>query len=192
MTPDPSGGWDAVADRFMALRSDTGAALVRDWARATLPAGAAILDLGCGDGVPVARALVAAGFATWGVDASPRLVAAHRRHLPGRPVACETVQHGAFFDRRFAGAIAIGLVFLLPAPEQRALLAKVARVLEPGGRFLFSAPRETGRWRDTLTGRPSRALGAAAYAAALAAAGLEAVGSHTDAGGNHHYEAVRR
>lgn len=91
MTLDPSAGWEAVAERFMALRSSAGAALVRSWARAHLPAGAAI-DLGCGSGVPIARGLADDGFPIWGIDASPTLLAAFRRHLPGRPAACEAAQ----------------------------------------------------------------------------------------------------
>jgi 2-polyprenyl-3-methyl-5-hydroxy-6-metoxy-1,4-benzoquinol methylase len=60
-----------VATSFVAVRSRIGAATVRSWAR-SLPPGAAILDLGCGSGVPIAQALLADGFDVHGVDASPR------------------------------------------------------------------------------------------------------------------------
>ena len=66
---------------------------------------------------------------------------------------CEPVQDSTFFGRTFVGAISIGLVFLLDGADQRQLFGNVANVLEPGGRFLFSAPREVCEWRDTLTDR---------------------------------------
>lgn len=191
MTSDPSAGWDALAGRFMAVRSDVGAGLVRSWAKRCLPPASDILDIGCGSGVPIARALASEGFTVYGVDASPALVAAFRRHLPGMPAACETAQDSRFFDRTFGAAVSVGLIFLLDEGDQRRLLANVARVLEPGGRFLFSAPREACRWSDTLTGHLSISLGAAAYAAHLAGLGLILTGCHSDEGGNTYHEAVR-
>lgn len=176
----------------MALRSEVGTALVRSWARDRLPASAAILDIGCGSGVPIAQALVRDGFAVWGVDASPSLISAYRRHLPDMPATCEPAQDSDFFGRTFVGAISIGLLFLLEEAGQRKLLAKVANALEPGGRFLFSAPRELCRWRDTLTGRVSLSLGADAYAAHLASVSMPLEGCRSDDGGNNYYEAVKR
>lgn len=85
MTNDPLAGWDAVAGRFMAVRSAIGADLVRSWRIRCLSPRAAILDIGCGSGVPIARALANEGFTVYGIDAAPALVAAFRRHLPGMP-----------------------------------------------------------------------------------------------------------
>ena len=191
MTTDHSDGWNAVADHFMAIRSKIGTELVRSWAKDGLPPSAAILDLGCGSGVPIAQALVEDGFSVWGVDASPLMISAYRRHLSEMPAVCEPAQNSTFFLRTFAGAISIGLVFLLDAGDQRLLLGNVASVLEPGGRFLFSAPREMCEWRDTLTNRTSISLGADAYGAHLATAGLSSMRCHSDEGGNNYYEAVK-
>ena len=160
------------------------------WAR-SLPAGGAILDLGCGSGFPLATALAADGFAVWGIDGSPTLVAEFRRRLPGSPVACERVEASDFFGRRFDGVLAAGLVFLLPEPVQRSLLPRVARALVPGGRLLLGAPAERGTWTDVTTGRPSLSLGRAAYRRILESAGLVPAGEAVDAGGNHYYDAVR-
>ena len=49
---------------------------------AHLPVGGAVLDLGCGSGQPIARDLLARGFAVIGIDASPTLVATCRRRFP--------------------------------------------------------------------------------------------------------------
>lgn len=191
MNTDRSAGWDAVSDQFMAIRSKVGASLVLTWAKDRLPRSAAILDIGCGSGVPIAQALAEDGFSVWGVDASPSLISAYRRNLPDMPAACEPAQESPFFDRTFVGVVSIGLVFLLDEGDQRKLLTNVANVLEPGGRFLFSAPREVCRWKDTLTERASMSLGADAYAAHLTSVGLRLDDCRSDEGGNNYYEVVR-
>lgn len=107
------------------------------------------------------------------------------------PAVCEPAQDSSFFDRTFVGVISIGLIFLLGEGDQRKLLTSVANVLEPDGRFLFSAPREVCRWNDTLTGRTSMSLGADAYAAHLTSVGLRLDDCRSDEGGNNYYEAVK-
>ena len=57
MAIDPSRGWDAIAQEFIAARSDIGAEVVRRWAR-RLPSGGAVVDVGCGSGAPVSVVLV--------------------------------------------------------------------------------------------------------------------------------------
>lgn len=191
MTTDQSAGWEAVSDQFVAIRSQVGAALVRSWAKDRLPRSAAILDIGCGSGVPIARSLVNEGFSVWGVDASPSLISAYRTNFPDMPAVCEPAQDSSFFDRTFVGVISIGLIFLLSEGDQQKLLTSVASVLEPGGRFLFSSPHEACCWSDTLTGRASMSLGAETYAAHLTSVGLRLDDCRSDEGGNNYYEAVK-
>ena len=190
MTTDFSHGWDAVAGASMAARSTVGVEVVRRWAR-QLPKGGTVVDLGCGFGEPVTRTLIDARLEVWGVDASPALVAEYRRRFPDCPVACEAAETSALFGRRFDGAVAIGLIFLLPEADQRRLIARLADALVAGGRLLFSAPQQECAWNDLLTGRPSRSLGEAAYREGLGAVGLTLEGQSTDAGGNHYFEATK-
>ncbi|GMU65854.1 MAG: putative methyltransferase [Acidobacteriota bacterium] len=188
---DRSNGWEAVARRFIAERTRIGAETVRSWSRG-LPAGASVLDLGCGTGVPVAETLIAQGCRVSGIDAAPSLVEAFRRRFPETPVACEAVEESEFFGRTYDGIVAIGLMFLLSPEVQRTVLRRVASALNPRGRFLFTAPTQVVTWADLLTGRPSVSLGDAAYRQALSDAGLEIVGEFVDEGQNHYYDAARR
>lgn len=186
---DPSNGYEGIAGRYLAARSDIGVEVVRDWAR-TLPLGSSILDIGCGSGWPVATTLAATGHRVAGIDPSPTLLAAFRRALPDANTACEAAEDSRFFGRRFDGAVAVGLLFLLPEAAQAALIARVGRALYPGGGFLFTAPRIAATWRDMLTGRVSRSLGEGAYRALLAGAGFHPPRIIADTGGNDWFTAV--
>jgi 2-polyprenyl-3-methyl-5-hydroxy-6-metoxy-1,4-benzoquinol methylase len=76
-------GYDALSYRYRADDADDGnygpwlAAL-----RARIPDGAAVLDVGCGNGIPVARHLAAAGHAVTGVDSSQVQIWRARRLVP--------------------------------------------------------------------------------------------------------------
>src|SRR4029077_6678036 len=50
--------------------------------RGLLPAGASVLDIGCGSGEPIARYLVAQGCNVTGVDSSPELIALCNASFP--------------------------------------------------------------------------------------------------------------
>lgn len=196
---DWSNGYEGIASEFLARRGDpttrspgVGVKHVREWVR-TLPRGAAVIDLGCGPGFPITKVLVAEGLNVYAVDASPSLVAAFRRNLPGIPVACEAVQNSMFFDRTFDAVLAWGLMFLLPAEEQRRLIQRVAEILVPGGRLLFTscAGVEPLMWNDAMTGSESRSLGAVEYRRQLEAAGLSVVREYEDEGENHYFDGFK-
>ncbi len=190
MTADRSNGWDSVAQRFMAERSAVGAATVRAWC-CSLPAGASVLDLGCGSGVPISAALLEEGCVVSGIDASPTLVADFQRRFPRAQVACEPVEESLFFGRIFDGIVAVGLLFLLQPEAQHAVIHRVAAALKSQGRFLFTAPTQAVSWADATTGRMSVSLGDEVYRHALAKAGLRVVGEYVDEGMNHYYDAAR-
>jgi SAM-dependent methyltransferase len=187
---DPSGGWEAIAADFIAARSDIGSGVVKQWSKSLRPGGD-VIDIGCGAGAPISVALAEAGFAVFGLDASPTLLAAFRRRLPGATAACEAAQDSTFFGRQFDGAIAVGLIFLLLEDDQRKLIDRVGQALKPGARFLFSAPRDPCEWEDLQTGRPSRSLGEATYQRLLAAAGMRLMNSYLDEGENYYFDAVK-
>lgn len=188
---DQSNGYDEIAERFIAGRNpSTGAAIVHEWNR-TLPEDASVLDLGCGHGEPVARILMERGSRVFGVDASLRLLEEFRRRFPGAMAEHAAVEESGFFERTFDGIIAWGLMFLLSAKTQAVVIQKAATALEPGGRFLFTAPREAVSWTDAITGRESLSLGREEYRRILRDAGLRLDGEGSDEGENHYYFASK-
>ena len=184
---DRSNGYEEYAEDFLRARSSAiGPNAVLRWA-ARLQPRASILELGCGSGVPISRALMGAGFAVYGIDASPKLIAAFRRWCPGAVLECAAVEDSDFFQRRFDAVVAWGLMFLLPPETQRVVIGKAARALERGGQLLFTAPKQICEWNDAVTGLPSVSLGKDAYVREMAAHGLALVGHDEDEGQNYYY-----
>jgi SAM-dependent methyltransferase len=170
---DGSNGYDAVADVFMSRRTEStiGVATVRRWTK-LLPRAGAVLDLGCGHGAPISQILVDEGFTVFGVDASATMISVFRARFPEAPAEHCEVQDSAFFGRQFNGVMAWGLMFLLSEDAQARVIQKVAAALKPGGRFLFTAPRQACEWPDNLTRQTSRSLGSDAYCRLVESAGL--------------------
>ena len=198
MIEDGSNGYEAIASIYVARRGTrplvgdaVGAATVREWAR-TFEPGATVLDLGCGPGEPSTRILQEAGLSIYAVDASSTMVAAFRERFPAVPIEQSTVEASEFFGQTFDGVLAWGLLFLLEPAAQALVIEKVARVLKPGGRFIFTAPTEPHGWLDAMTNRASQSLGAETYDRLLRDAGLAWVADAEDEGGNHYYIVEKR
>jgi 2-polyprenyl-3-methyl-5-hydroxy-6-metoxy-1,4-benzoquinol methylase len=173
---DKSNGYEQVAGRFMSARNPhIGVTIIREWSR-TVPTRSAILDLGCGHGVPISQTLIEEGFTVFAVDASQTLIEAFRKRFPDAFVECAGVEDSKFFQCTFDGVVACGLMFLMPADTQSLVIHKVARALSPNGRFLFTSPKEIVKWRDALTDRESLSLGAKRYHEILNSEGLDVVG----------------
>lgn len=192
---DRSNGYEGVAEQFLSSRGSrrsegVGVAEVRSWAQA-LRRGAAVIDLGCGPGFPITEVLVSEGLNVFGVDAAPSFVQAFRRNLPNTPVVCEAVQDSRFFDRTFDGVLVWGLMFLLCPEDQRRLIQRIADILVPGGRLLFTSVAEPLVWNDAMTGLESCSLGAEEYRRQLLSVGISISDEYEDVGQNHYFDASK-
>ena len=189
-SPDPSGGWEAVAEEFIvqARRSTIGAAVVREWV-VQFGVGSRLLDLGCGPGGPRSEPLHV-NARVYAIDASPTLLRAYQERFPAAIARCESAESSDLFGEQFDWVLAWGLLFLLPVATQEQVIRRVAAALRPGGSFLFTAPAQVCTWHDLSTGRQSHSLGADHYRELLAGAGLRVEREQEDEGGNHYFEAV--
>jgi 2-polyprenyl-3-methyl-5-hydroxy-6-metoxy-1,4-benzoquinol methylase len=188
---DRSNGYENLADTFIRTRNTKiGAATIEMWSK-TLPPKSPVLDMGCGPGIPVSRVLDREGFVLYGIDASAKMIAAYHERFPTAQTECSTAEESQFFHRTFDGIVAWGVIFLLSVPNQTTVIAKVAQALNPGGRFLFTSPREATKWHDALTGLPSVSLGREGYKQLLYVQGLVLLGEHTDEGDNHYYSVLK-
>ena len=194
---DPSNGYETVSAEFLAHRGNSrtrsnaiGVNAVREWAK-TLPHGSSVIDLGCGPGVPITVVLVEQGLQVFGVDAAPSFVVAFQHNLPGTPIVCEPVLESSFFNRTFDAVLSIGLMFLLNPEEQHHLIRRIADILVPGGRLLFTSTAKPHVWNDVMTGMKSISLGAEEYRTQLSAVGLTVTSEYEDRGQNHYFEALK-
>lgn len=181
--------YEAHARAFLEKRdrSTIGVGVIQQWA-ASLPARCEVLEIACGGGIPVTRALAGAGLRLWAVDSSPTLVAEFQGRFPEVPVDCADALESDYFGRQFGAVVAIGLLFLLSEAEQVRLIQRVAEVLLPRGQFLFTAPVEVGRWADLNTGHDCRSLGRERYEGILREARFRLLRTEVDEGQNHYYE----
>ena len=104
--------------------------------------GASVLDIGCGAGVPITRAL-AGKFAVTGVDISSEMVRKARANVP-----CASFIHGditsvGFPDSSFDAAIAFYSIFHIPREEHRGLFRRIRSWLKPGGYLMCTLSRHS-------------------------------------------------
>lgn len=186
---DSAIAYEQNAREFLRARdkSRIGYKVVRDWAN-SLPGGSEVLEIACGGGHPVTTELENAGLNVWAIDSSETLLSEFHLRFPTIPTRCERIQDSVCFSRKFDAVIAIGLIFLLPKAEQETLIKKTSDALHPNGRFLFTAPIETGTWDDLNTGLECNSLGLDKYTALLMTHGFRITSTIVDIGGNNHYE----
>ncbi len=168
-------------------RSRVGVEVVQSWVR-SLSLGTSVVEIACGGGYPITQVLVDSGLAVWAIDTSPTLLRQFRLRFPTIPTQCTSALNSDYFGRTFEAVISIGLVSFLREDEQLAFLRRVAEILVPRGRFLFTAPVEIGIWQDVTTGLDCWSLGRIAYTRALERNGLRLIRTHVDEGENNYYE----
>jgi SAM-dependent methyltransferase len=154
--PDPvrvvREGYDRASHAYRGDDCDLEQSGYGHWLRrleARIPAGARVLDLGCGNGVPVAREL-ARRHAVTGVDLSPVQVERARALVPGATFVCADMGEAAFGPASFDAVVAFYSIINVPLSRQPALIARIAGWLAPGGWLLATVGRvaQTGIERD--------------------------------------------
>jgi ubiquinone/menaquinone biosynthesis C-methylase UbiE len=132
-------GYDSLSDHFgewMArVEGDPWQRYVDELA-ARLPAGARVLDLGCGNGEKTSR--LGERFDVVGVDISHQQLGLARVAVPGARFV-----HGDFVEldfpaETFDAVTALYSIVHAPREEHPALLGRIKRWLRPGGYFLVS------------------------------------------------------
>ena len=132
--------YDLIADWYASDRGRTVGVAEALAVAATLPARSRILDVGCGNGVPITEALVNAGHRVVGLDSSAGMLDRFRANLPGTPVVRGDARQCPFGDGAFDAAFSWGMLFHLQRVDQAAAFASVSRVLKPGAQFLSMMP----------------------------------------------------
>jgi ubiquinone/menaquinone biosynthesis C-methylase UbiE len=118
-----------------------------------LPDGAAVIDLGCGAGVPT-TARLAERFAVTGVDISTEQLHRAQRLVPGARFVRADMTAFDPGDGTVDGVTACYSLTHLPADHQPAMLRRIASWLRPGGAVLASLGTGDGDWSGEWLGVP--------------------------------------
>ena len=133
-------GYDRVATQYRALEQDSARWPRASWLRRltdNLLPGAAVLDLGCASGVPVAAEL-AKDYRVTGVDISSEHIEQAARNVPGAKFVCADARTVTFPDGHFEAAVSLYTFDHVPRQEHRGLLERLYQWLRPGGLLLLS------------------------------------------------------
>lgn len=108
---------------------------------AGLPQGSKVLDVGCGTGEHLQRA-VDAGLSASGVEPAPAMLEIARQ-VPGAEVAQGVATELPFGDAQFDLVIMVEVLRYLDRPDTEKALAEARRVLKPGGKLFVTL---VNRW----------------------------------------------
>ncbi|MEV0184744.1 methyltransferase domain-containing protein [Streptomyces sp. NPDC050625] len=135
--------FDMIGDRYdEAFPHKEGQIAAAQWLIESLPAGARVLDVGCGTGLPTARQLTDAGMEVVGIDLSDGMITLAREHVPAarfhRMDIADLGGGGSGDLGRFDAVTAFFALLMLPRAEIALALRTIHRLLVPGGLFALS------------------------------------------------------
>jgi len=141
-----------------------------------LPAGGAVLDLGCGSGEPIGRHLADAGFAVTGIDGSAPLIDLCRTRMPAQTWLVGDMRQVAL-NRRFDGLIAWHSFFHLARDDQRRMFDVFAAHAATAAVLMFTSGPQDGEALGRFEGERlyHASLAPEEYRALLAMRGFEVV-----------------
>jgi SAM-dependent methyltransferase len=187
--------YDLIADWYASERVDeTGVPEVTALA-ASIPNSSCVLDIGCGNGVPLTGALLRAGHRVIGLDSSANMLMRFRVNYPTTPAIRGIVQACPFADQTFDAAVAWGVMFHLPQRQQIKAVESISRVLKPNAPFLFSSGDVGGL--DPCVGTMNEVVfhyysfTRDGYRRLLSDCGFRLLNFYTDRGQNGYYLASR-
>lgn len=140
--------YDALGARFgewgERIEGDPWARFVAELA-ARLPAGARVLDLGCGNGAKISR--LATRFDVVGVDLSEQQLRLARANVPEATFVHGDLAELDFTPGSFDAVTALYSLVHVPREHHRGLFERIRQWLAPGGLFLASLSHVGGEDR---------------------------------------------
>lgn len=120
---------------------------------APLPAGAHVLDIGCGSGEPIAADLIGRGFLVTGLDVSEPLIRLCRERFPAHDWNVGDMRDLSL-GRAFEAIVAWHSFFHLTPEAQRAMFPRFASHAASGGTLMFTSGPAAGVAIGEFEGEP--------------------------------------
>jgi SAM-dependent methyltransferase len=118
-----------------------------------LPQNAAVLDIGCGSGEPIARHLIERGIRISGIDSSRTLIAHCRERFPDQQWRVADMR-GLALEECFHGLLAWDSFFHLTTDDQRRMFPIFKRHAAHGATLMFTSGPAQGDAIGTYQGEP--------------------------------------
>ncbi len=143
-------GYDQMAEQYLATKhpEDPLALGALEDLSSLLPSEAAVLDLGCGAGVPVTRWLADRGFAVTGVDVSAKQLELALTNVPEGTFLKADMTEVVFAPETFYAVVALHSIIHVPRTEHPTLLESIHRWLKLGGALLATMTVTAYEGRD--------------------------------------------
>ncbi len=133
-------GYDAIAQRYLEWSALRPSAVRLHYLRRAIDLiapGADVLELGCGAGIPMTRALAAERHVT-GVDISATQIKLARQNVPAATFLQADMTALEFPPASYDAVVAFYSLTHVPRDEQPELLSRIRGWLQPGGVFIAS------------------------------------------------------
>jgi SAM-dependent methyltransferase len=150
-------GYDRIAEQYTAQALTAGPHPRHDWLAALLARlspDRAVLDIGCGAGIPTGAAVVDAGHRLTGIDLSPRQIDLARANVPTGVFFVADATEVAFEPSSFDAVTALFCFTHMPREQHAPLLARIHSWLAPDGLFLacLSTADQAGWFEEDFLG----------------------------------------
>jgi ubiquinone/menaquinone biosynthesis C-methylase UbiE len=131
--------YDLIAEWYASERIDQTGVPEATTLASSISRGSLVLDVGCGNGIPITRALLKEGHRVISLDSSSAMLAMLKKNCPEAFAVRGTIQACPFADEVFDAAVAWGVMFHLNAEDAIRAIANVSRILKRGAQFLFTS-----------------------------------------------------
>jgi ubiquinone/menaquinone biosynthesis C-methylase UbiE len=130
-------GYDRLAEKYQAIRHAFNSERELGEFAGLLPKKAKVLDVGCGDGVPVAKFLVKRGFDVTGIDFSKNMLKLARKNVPKAKFVLKDMTKLDFKTGSFDGLTAFYSIIHVPRKKHFLMFQSFHRTLKPKGIMLI-------------------------------------------------------
>jgi ubiquinone/menaquinone biosynthesis C-methylase UbiE len=130
-------GYDRLAERYQTIRHAFDSKGELDEFASLLPKKAKVLDVGCGDGIPVAQFLAECGFNVTGIDFSKNMLKLARKNVPKAKFVLKDMTKLDLETGSFDGLTAFYSIIHVPREKHFLMFQSFHRILKPKGIMLI-------------------------------------------------------